>query len=57
MQLSVGIRNERTKKKKKRKKKENKGGDLHKLIVTMCYELSMNLKRGLLVVGLFFVAL
>ena len=56
MQLSVGIRNERTKKKKK-KKKENKGGDLHKLIVTMCYELSMNLKRGLLVVGLFFVAL
>ena len=47
----------RGQKKKKRKKKENKGGDLHKLIVTMCYELSMNLKRGLLVVGLFFVAL
>ena len=54
MQLSVGIRNERTKKKEK---KENKRGDLHKLIMTMCYELSMNVKRGLSVVGLFFVAL
>ena len=30
---------------KKREKENKTRGDLHKLIMTMCYELSMNLKR------------